>query len=157
MIEEQAVVLSSADGVAQVETRRSATCGGCSVQAGCGTAMLSRVFGSKRTKLRVLNPVDAKPGDRVIVGFDEKMLVKASLTLYMLPLISLILGAAAGQFGAQGAPLVSPEQGSILGGISGLLGGLYWIRLRTRQAGTDMRYKAVILRSVNQAFSDQPR
>ncbi len=90
MIEEKAIVLSSADGVAQVETRRAATCGGCSAQAGCGAAMLSKVFGSKRTRLRVLNPVDAKPGDSVVVGFDEKMLVKASLTLYMLPLLSLI-------------------------------------------------------------------
>ncbi len=157
MIEEQAIVLSSADGIAQVETRRDATCGGCSAQAGCGTVILSRIFGSRRTRFRVLNPVDAGPGDRVIVGFEEKMLVKASLMLYMVPLLSLILGGVAGQFGAEGVSLLSPEQGSILGGISGLLGGLYWVRLRTRHVGTHRRYTPVILRSVTKAFVEQPR
>ena len=157
MIEEKAIVLSSAGGVAQVETRRAAACGGCSARAGCGTAMLARVFGSRRSRLQVLNPVDAKPGDKVIVGFDEKILVKASMIVYMLPLLSLILGAAAGQFCAQGVSVVSEDQGSILGGITGLLGGLYWVRLRTRRVAADSRYRAVILRSANQVFVEQAR
>ncbi len=157
MIEETAIVLSSADGVAQVETRRAATCGGCSARGGCGTAMLTRVFGNRRTRLQVLNPVDAKPGDQVIIGFDQKMLVKASLIVYMAPLLALILGAVAGQFSAQGINLLSPEQGSILGGSAGLLAGLYWVRLRSRRVQTDDRLRAVILRSVNRLFVEQPR
>ena len=157
MIEEKAIVLSSADGVARVETQRTATCGGCSAKAGCGTAMLTRVFGNRRTRLQVLNPVDAKPGDRVIIGIDEKILVKASLILYMLPLMALLLGAGAGQFGAQGVNLLSQEQGSILGGSAGLLAGLYWVRLKSHRVQADDVYRAVILRSVNQVFVEQPR
>jgi len=157
LIEEKAIVLSSADGIAQVETQRYSTCGGCSVQAGCGTDMLARVFGNRRNRLSVLNPVDAKPGDRVIIGFDEHTLVKASLIVYLVPLLSLILGAVTGQLGAQRMDLASPELAGIFGGFTGLLAGLFWVWLKTRYVQTDTRYRAVILRAVNQVFAGQPR
>ncbi len=157
MIEEQAIVLHTADGFARVQTRRYAACGGCGVQAGCGTALLARVFGNKRNSLHVLNSVDAKPGDRVIIGFDEQALVKVSLIVYMLPLLSLLMGSIVGQLGAQRLDLASPELFSILGGFGGLLAGLFCVRFLSRRARTDSRYRAVILRPANQVVVGQPR
>ena len=105
----------------------------------------------------VLNPLDAKPGDEVMIGFDEQALVKVSLLVYMLPLMSLILGAIAGQIGAQWLELRLPELLSILGGFSGLLAGLFWVWRTSRRVQMDSRYSARILRTINQVFIEQPR
>ena len=95
MIEQPARVLSRDRGEALVQTERGSAGGGCNARAGCGTSLLAQVFGHKPARLRVANPIAAEPGERVIVGLSERGLVRASVLLYVLPLLGLLLGDSA--------------------------------------------------------------
>ncbi len=147
MIEEQATV-SLVDGeFAEVETERASACGSCSAKGACGTSLLSKVFGSKHSHVRVLNPVGAQAGDRVIVGLDESALLKGSFLFYIVPLLFMFVLAMAGQWLAQHYFFLAAEPFSIAGGLLGLLAGLVW--LRARSVHHNKNYQAVILRRLN--------
>jgi sigma-E factor negative regulatory protein RseC len=146
LIEERAEVLAAADGFAVVETHRTAACGSCSQTGGCGNSLLASVFGSRASRIRVLNPVNARPGERVVIGLKPNMLVKASLIVYLLPLSLLLLSAVTGEAVARYLGIVSTEIFAIFCGLFGLLAGLAWLR-HLSQASLDAEaYQAVILR-----------
>ncbi|CAA9891316.1 Sigma-E factor negative regulatory protein RseC [Candidatus Methylobacter favarea] len=91
MIEELAVVVKIENHQVWVESGQAGACGGCRQKASCTTD----VFGSVLKKKPV--PVDSdmhlKSGDQVIVAIDENLLLRASLLLYMVPIIALFTGA----------------------------------------------------------------
>ena len=97
MIEETGQVVEVQGEFAWIESERSSTCGGCSVRSGCGTAALAKVLGQRRVRLRVLNHVNARVGDTVVVGIAESGLVRGSLAVYVVPLAAFLGGALAGQ------------------------------------------------------------
>ena len=146
MIEQPARVLSRDRGEALVQTERGSACGGCNARAGCGTSLLAQVFGHKPARLRVANPIAAEPGERVIVGLSERGLVRASVLLYVLPLLGLLLGALAGELAVQRLGLGGGETLSILAGLLGLTAGLGLARNFSRSARTNELTRAVILR-----------
>lgn len=91
MIEENAkVVALEGEQYAWVETTRKSACGSCSVSSTCGTSLLANIFGQKKGRVKVLNSCHAKPGDNVIIAMDENDMLKGSLALYFVPLLSLI-------------------------------------------------------------------
>lgn len=146
MIEELARVLSCDGSAALVETERRSACGGCGVRTGCGTSLLAQVFGHKPAHLRVANPVSAQPGDRVVVGISERGLVRASLLLYLVPLLGLLLGAVGGELLVQRLDLGGGETLSVVGGMLGLAVGLRLARNFSDSPGTNQLTRAVILR-----------
>jgi len=93
MIEENGVVVSLKGEWAVVEPEASGGCSNCSASQGCGTASLARFFGQRKQQHYAHNPLNAKPGDRVIMGLEEKALVSGSIMMYLLPLIFMIAGA----------------------------------------------------------------
>lgn len=157
MIEEKAIVVSTSEKFAQVQTQRRTACGVCAAQSGCGTSLLSKVFGNKRSSLSVLKTVNAKPGDQVVIGLEEQVLVKISLVVYLVPLLGLILSAVVGKVGAEELDILSPELVSIFSGLIGLLIALSWVRRFMRSIQTDRSYQAVILRMESDQYlsSDQ--
>jgi sigma-E factor negative regulatory protein RseC len=144
MIEESAQVVSVEGEHAWVETERRSSCSSCSAK-GCGTGALSKVLGAKTQQIKVRNPVGAAAGDAVIVGIDEAIFLKGSLFVYILPLLLMLAG---GLFGEMIAPQwgSSGEGLSLLFGLLGLGGGLFWLRRFNRNVENDPRYTAVILR-----------
>jgi sigma-E factor negative regulatory protein RseC len=54
---------------------------------------LARFFGQRQQQHYAHNPLHAKPGDRVIMGLEEKALVSGSILMYLLPLLFMIVGA----------------------------------------------------------------
>lgn len=146
MIEERGRVIATEGEFALVEAQRESACGHCKVQSGCGTSLLSRFVGNRHNRLRVANPVDAKPGDSVVIGLNENALTGASVTLYLLPILALIAAAVAGQLLAHGIGLTSTEPASIVGGLLGLTAGLVLARRRANRLQGDRRQQAVILR-----------
>lgn len=147
MIEKTALVLTVADGRAEVETQRASACGACSTQASCGAggSLLTELFGNRPTRLWVLNSIQAQPGEHVVVGLPERSLSRAAALLYGLPVIGLILGALAGQGLSQGGA-TEQELAAALGGLLGLIAGFLGAR---RVALGDLRaglHQAVILR-----------
>jgi sigma-E factor negative regulatory protein RseC len=146
MIEETGVVLAVRGPLAEVVSQRRGACGACSVNGACGTSLLERFFGRKQLILTVRNPVEAKPGDPVVVGIPEDALLQASAAAYLVPLLTMLAG---GIGGAHVAGLLAPgliDGLSVLGGGVGMGTGLWWLSRFSRSRGRDDRYQAVILR-----------
>lgn len=148
MIEESATVLACDEGFAFVETQVQAACGSCQAQSGCSTSVLSGLFKRRNNRLKVLNPIQAKPGQHVIIGIQEQALVSVSLIAYLLPLLCMLLGAIGLQQATEYWQWQGGELGSILGGLSGLIFGLYLVRRFSHRHQHDPSYQAVILRQV---------
>lgn len=91
MIEEKAVVAKIENNQIWVETESGKGCGGCSQSGACSTSVLDKFI--KRKAYLVDCSIDLSPGDQVIVGIDESVLLKGSIILYLFPLLSLIAGA----------------------------------------------------------------
>jgi sigma-E factor negative regulatory protein RseC len=130
MIEELATVIKTEGDVMAVEIQRQSTCGSCSVKSGCGTNLVASLFGKRRALLSLPNTIDARPGDRVVLGISEKDLVTGSIRLYLYPLAGLLLGAMAGHL------LAGSELFTILSGLTGMI--LVLLGLRRRQVAPDI-------------------
>lgn len=98
-----------------LEGRRPGACSQCSLQAGCGQALLDRMGrGSLTLKLRrPRGMADLEPGDWVMLSLPAHQLLQASARLYLGLLLGLLVGALVGA-GLAG------EWGSILGAAGGL-------------------------------------
>jgi sigma-E factor negative regulatory protein RseC len=150
MIEETARVVSVDRKFALVETEQRASCGSCQSQSSCGTSLLAGLFKRRHNQLKVLNPVDAKPGEQVVIGLQEQALLKISVLAYLLPLLTMILAAILTATLIQGlAPYLTLSIGElpqVVGGLLGLIGGLYFLKALVRKRRHDPGYQAVILR-----------
>ena len=91
MIEESAVVVKIENHQVWVESGPNSGCGGCQQKASCTTQAISSVL--KKKSVPVDSDIILKVGDAVRVAIDENLLLRASLILYVLPLIALFTGA----------------------------------------------------------------
>lgn len=148
MIEESAQVVRVHNDIAWIETQRKSVCGGCAMNKGCGVSVLAQVFGKRRTEVKVLNNIDARVGDDVIIGVEEGALVNGSLAVYAVPVIAMISGAILGELLAQYWSMQNIEAASIIGGIGGFVAGFGWVRGFARRVSHDSRYQPVILRKI---------
>ncbi len=150
MIEEQAIVISSEAGIAEVEIVRRSTCGACSARSGCGVSLLDRVLGRRPQRLLLVDKLSVRPGDEVVVGIPEGALLKAALAAYMVPLVGLLAGAITGDLllvdGATGQSL------PLLTGALGFAAGLLVTRLYSRRLAADPRWRAVLVRRVTHSL-----
>jgi sigma-E factor negative regulatory protein RseC len=140
MLEARGVVVKIADEFAWIRTQRHSACGHCDSQDSCGTASLSQVLGQKVTEVKVRNHVAAQVGDDVMVGLEEQALLRGSLVIYLLPLVCLFTTAILAQ------SWFDSEILTIISGITGLAGGLLWVKQITVTMAEDVRYQPVILR-----------
>ena len=130
MIEERAVILSldNASGnsnssqIATLEIERKTACGLCGQTRGCGNSIWGKLFAHQSTAFKAQNLINAKVGDSVIVGINEKALLKSAMLLYILPLATMLIGAIlAKQFSGT-------EVSAMLGAAAGLVLGLVWVK-----------------------------
>lgn len=146
MIEESATVLACQEGYAIVETQVKAACGSCQAESSCSTSVLSGLFKRRQNSLKVLNPIQAKPGERVIIGLQERALVIVSLVAYLMPLVCMILLAITLQAAAEYWHWPNTELASIGGGLFGLTIGLILLKRFSSRSQRKPYYQAVILR-----------
>ncbi len=145
MIEESAQVLRSEGDYAWVATQRRSSCGSCAAKKGCGTGALSQVLGGRMQEMKVRNPIDAQAGEQVVLGIEEGALIRGSLAVYLLPLLTMLGGGLLGQALAP-QWLINQELLTIIMAVLGLVAGLWWLRRFNRSASADPRYMAQILR-----------
>ncbi len=146
MIEETATILECEGEYAQIKTERGSACGSCSSRSACETASLKEAEDqAPDVALLALNPINAQPGERVVIGFEEGALTKASMAFYAVPLVSFILFALLGQW------LFSSEGMAALGAVFGLAVGLLWLRYFSTKTSGDEHYQAVVLRRIDKA------
>ena len=72
MIEETAVVKSIESEWVDVLTTQSSGCNQCNEADSCSTSVLAKFFGEKEISLRLQSGLLLKPGDRVVLGIEEK-------------------------------------------------------------------------------------
>lgn len=146
MIETRALVLRVDGGCAMVATDRTAGCGHCESVKGCASGMPSRLFCFKSRPLTVLNPVGAEPGERVVIGIQDGVLLKSSIAAYLMPLALLLFGALAGAFWVQNP---ANDAYSALGALIGLGTGLAWMRLYSMRNRFSCDFQPYILNREN--------
>ena len=146
MIEETAVVKRVDDTGVWVETQRRSTCSSCAARSGCGTSVIAKVLGNRRSVIRVISKIVVHVGDQVVIGIDERALVRGSLAVYALPILLLLLGAVFGELGAKQGLWTNAELASIVFGILGLASGLYWLRRFTQRIINDEQYQPIVIR-----------
>lgn len=146
MIEETATVISVEGETAEVETQRRSSCGGCEAKAGCGTSLIASVFGKRRSLIRVSNPIQAQPGEQVVIGLSEGPFLRAAMAVYLVPLLAMIGGAIVAEWLAIQSASTTTELASLIGGLLGLGAGLAWLYRFSRKQQGEGAYRAVVLR-----------
>jgi sigma-E factor negative regulatory protein RseC len=91
MIEELAVVVKIENHQVWVESGQNSACGGCLQKASCTANAIGSVL--KKKPVPVDSDIQLKTGDEVMIAIDENLLLRASLLLYLAPLIALFTGA----------------------------------------------------------------
>lgn len=130
MIEASAEVVRVESDRAFVRPLASGSCGVCAGKGGCEASSLLRLFGRGDQCYSVHNGVQAKVGDRVIVGLPEGRLAKSAALTYGLPLAGLLAGAAVGGFVAH-----TQDLGAALGGLAGFTAGAWFVRRGDTRSG----------------------
>lgn len=153
MIEEQAVVVDVQGDKALLEVIRNKPCGLCGQTRGCGISIWGRLLGHRNSAFRADNQINARAGDNVIVGVEEKALLASSLAVYGVPLFMLLAGAVVG--GLMLPEAVGADARSFIGAAVGLVVGLLWLKRHGAGRGLDARYRPVILRTTTDSSADR--
>lgn len=135
MITETGKVIAIKGDQVWVQTIRASACQSCSARSGCGQRALASVSGGRANQILVANTINARVGDDVTIGIEERALLGASMRVYALPLVAMVLATIAGHNLTGGSDL-----GAMLGAVAGLGGGFVLTRLFTdRRDGYEPR------------------
>lgn len=102
-------------------------CGACASRSACATADAA-LGGAAPQLLRLPNPIQARPGDAVVIRAADGAVLRAIWHAYGVPLL-LAMAAALGLF-----ELTGSEAGAALGLLLGLGGGFLLLRRRRAAA-----------------------
>lgn len=130
MIEENAIVTEQLGTQVRLVIERRTACGICGQTRGCGNATWGKMLGHEDVTIKVDNVIDAKVGERVVVGIEEKAFLNATFLLYVVPLFMLFAGAGVAQ------TLFKQDVYVILGAIFGLMLGFFMVKKLTYVRGT---------------------
>jgi len=133
----------SKDGWAMVVTEKGDACSNCESSQFCHS-----LADCSRIESRVINRASAGVGDRVIISLDSSSVYKSAMILYILPTLSLFIGAIGGSgvhkylgFGETGAAIVF--------GFGGLIFGFTIAFLISRRQTVVSKLTPVITRIIN--------
>ncbi len=151
MIEERAVILSlenpsgdtSFDSTATLEIERKTACGLCGKTRGCGNSIWGKLFAHDSSAFKAQNRINAKVGDSVIVGINESALLKSAVLLYIVPLVTLFIGAILA------AHFKQTDGSTLFGAIVGLVLGLLWVKGHTASSRYFKLQQPEIIRLAN--------
>lgn len=91
MLEQQAQVSRVENGIIYVKSLQTSACGHCAHQHSCGTTLYAKWLPQR--ELALPSQIRVAVGDTVIVAIDEGHLLRASLFVYLLPLLLMMLAA----------------------------------------------------------------
>ncbi len=98
MIEEIATVTSTRKNTINVVTNQRSSCQQCVQTDSCSTSVLSKFFGNKSIELELQSDIQLETGDKVCLGIDEKIFLRLTGMVYIVPLVGLLLAALFGQY-----------------------------------------------------------
>ncbi len=144
-----------------VETIRKSTCGTCAAQKGCGHGLLNRIRDGQRGLVRVLpgayTLADCRIDDEVTISLPDEVILRGSLIVYMLPLLSMLAGAVAGSHWLSW----SPDLAAIAGAVAGFALGVAAVRWHAWRHREDASLQPVLAalpgrQAQNLSFSTAP-
>ena len=97
MIREIGQVTSVNDNWVTITTQLQQGCGGCKQQNHCGAGILSKALPNRRGEVEIWLANPPTLGSNVELWLPEKAMLKFSVLLYLLPILSLLVGAFLGQ------------------------------------------------------------
>ncbi len=121
MLTQEGVVEKLLEQRARIRIKRSSSCSSCESRGVCHT------LNDREATIEVENHLHARVGDRVEISMPTQSLLRASLLVYILPIVTLIFGAYAGQAWAQ-TQQMPPTIPSIVAGGTAL--GLTFLVLK---------------------------
>ena len=148
LLETAHVVALESDSV-WVETIRQSSCGTCAAQKGCGHSLLNRISASRRNYIQVfsgaLEATQCSVDDHVRISIPEQVIVRGSLVVYMLPLVSMLLGAAL----ASTVFTVNQDLFAIVGALAGFALGVGLVRWHAWRHRSDKSMQPTLVSFVN--------
>ena len=142
--EEGVVTKIESATTAWVKTTKSGACKSCSARSSCHS-----LGGGEEMEVEAINKAGAQIGQKVVLGFDTSPLLKATFLLYMLPILTMMIGAFIGQ---QLAPKLNLDT-SFLSAIFGFLFfglTLVFVRSKGNKMAKKDEYRPKIIRIIGQ-------
>ena len=133
-----------------VKSVRSEVCDGCSSKGGCHT-----LGGGREMEVAVVNPIEARVGDRVILKLETSPFLKATFLIYMFPILLLVAGAVVGEWISRSFGLDSPLPTALLA-FGSLAVGLWIMKVVARRLAKKNEYRPRITRILGKAGPDSP-
>ncbi|NMM61342.1 SoxR reducing system RseC family protein [Clostridium sp. P21] len=132
--ETEGVVIQTIGNIAKVKANRHGDC------KNCGACP-----GDKAMVVDAINTIGAKPGQHVSFEIKEVNMLKAAFVVYILPLVSVFIGAVIGGFIAEKSGHGSvPFQ--VVGGILAFIVSIIYIKFFDKAANKDENMKPIITR-----------
>lgn len=99
MIREVAIIKTVEQDTLLVTTELKSGCSGCAQQSNCGAGIISKAFSDRRAEFRVAKPAGMNfvAGEQIELLLPEQMLTRASLLIYGVPLMALLITALVAQ------------------------------------------------------------
>jgi sigma-E factor negative regulatory protein RseC len=142
MVEESALVLKVESDIVWVQAIQQTACGSCQAQKGCGHSLLAKI-GQKQIDIPVArNGIDVQPNERVIIGVPEQAILRSSMLMYGVPLLSMIVIALLG------TSMGIPEGGIILMSFIALIVGFLWVNIKSKTLDFD-QWNPQLVRKIN--------
>lgn len=98
MIEELATVAEVKDGKIWLETEIKSTCSSCVQSNSCGTSVIAKAFSGKKNLIGLDFDGHAKIGQQVLLAIEESAVLNASILVYLVPTIILLISALSSQY-----------------------------------------------------------
>ncbi|MDP6969486.1 MAG: SoxR reducing system RseC family protein [Gammaproteobacteria bacterium] len=127
-VEQPATVVALQGATVTLSTIRLNTCQQCAMKVGCGQRMLLQAAGCERSQIELSPPANLplQVGQEVRVAIPQSTFIRASLWVFMVPLLGMLLGAFIAQNWFYSEPAIA------LSGVVGLGVGVLLMRQRMR-------------------------
>ena len=149
MLKEKGTVEKTSTEKAFVRIERTSACASCESRSSC------HVQDNRDFLVEVNNALGAGPGDVVEISMPSSSVIKASLVVYLLPVMGLLIGALTG--GALAPSLdMDPTTASLAGGGAGLVLSLILLKGLDRTVRTRPGYAPQMTRVVRKPQQPLP-
>lgn len=151
MIEEVGTVISihSLD-IVEVETVRTSSCQACKAKSACGHHAIAQVSSTNRMRVFAKDSFSSRVGETVTIGIPEESILSASILMYLIPLIGLMIGATVSSIFTDQVYL------AVLFSIFGLVSGLWIARKQSIKHQSNPNFHPRVLRLHRSQQSDIP-
>lgn len=141
MIEEHAKVVEVYDTELVIEASRNSACGKCAANSDCTQSSIAEWAVSRMVNIVVDRPQDfaVEVGDTITVGIDEGSFVKASVAIYLLPLLVMF-------FSGWGVSAIGFAEWVVISvSFAGLLASFYLVKLLSKIMEKNATYQLSVL------------